>query len=261
MTHRGLIANVFTATEPVYGAREAEAIARLFAERRTELSTADLADLGAARPIQYILGVADFYGLELAVGEWVLIPRPETEELVRWIVDDNHNHDPLTILDIGTGSGAIAIALAKNLPQARVTAIDVSPEALEFARRNNEKYSTGVTLLQADIFDPALDLGHFDIVVSNPPYIPESQRIAMHDNVTKYEPPTALFVSDNDPLVFYRAIARFTRRSLAENGALYLEIHEYLAHETASLLTAKGFGETTMRQDLNSKPRMIRCRP
>ena len=261
-------------------------------------------EIASARPIQYILGAADFADLELAVGEGVLIPRPETEELVRWITDEHNAADArfsreTTILDIGTGSGAIAIALAKSLSEASVTAIDISPEALKYARLNNEKYSAGVTFLEADILDPALDLtpptlgrpdcdpapgltpppsvGHdgdpeprlapdgsqlstkFDVIVSNPPYIPAAERQQMADNVTKYEPATALFVPDADPLVFYRAIARFARRSLNSGGALYFEIHENLADEVAELLTAEGFRDIEIRNDINSKPRMIKC--
>ncbi len=188
------------------------------------------------------------------------------------------------ILDIGTGSGAIAIALAKNLPEARVTAIDVSEKALGFARRNNEKYSAGVEFLQADILSvasatqpeatPGEGLTHcsrgsrtpiagfglpFDIIVSNPPYIPETQRKTMHDNVAKYEPEGALFVPDDDPLVFYREIAKFALRALVENGVLYFEIHEDFSRETAELLAAEGFTQVVVRQDINGKPRMVRA--
>ncbi len=285
MTHKELINKVLSVAEPLYGLREARAIARLFAERRANFSAyeqtdfaSDLADIAAARPVQYVLGVADFYDLELAVGEGVLIPRPETEELVRWILDDvrtgrmtgtssptTHRERQTRILDIGTGSGAIAISLAQNLPQALVSAIDASPKALKYAHSNSAKYATGVRFEQADILDPNLNLGQFDIIVSNPPYIPESERFDMHDNVTRHEPPTALFVPDDDPLKFYRAIARFARRSLnfhasdRTKGALYLEVHENFAHETASLLNTEGFVQITIKQDINGKNRMIRA--
>lgn len=251
---------VKAAAAPVYGEREAAAIARLFALRRPEGPTgADLTDIEAARPVQYILGVADFYDLELAVGGGVLIPRPETEELVRWIVDNVRGKTGARILDVGTGSGAIAIALAKNLPGARVTAIDISEDALGFARANGEKYSAGVEFRRADILDPTLEIGRFDVIVSNPPYIPASERAAMHDNVVKYEPGSALFVPDDDPLVFYRAIAKFARRSLAPGGELYFEIHENFSHGTAALLAAEDFCGIVVREDLNSKPRMARA--
>jgi release factor glutamine methyltransferase len=279
MTRRELIESLKSAAEPVYGEREAAAVARLVAEVRYGLTRADLAlepnaevdlgagfrklvaDLAAARPVQYILGVADFDGLELAVGEGVLIPRPETEELVRWIADDSKNSK--TILDIGTGSGAIAIALAKRLPNAQVTAIDISGEALRWARENNERTGARVTMLEADILEPGLDLKKdpYDVIVSNPPYIPASERAVMAANVVQHEPSGALFVPDDDPLVFYRAIAKFAKRYLSKGGTLYFEIHENLAREVAELLKAEGFRDIELREDINDKPRMIRCRP
>ncbi len=293
MTRRELIESMTAAAEPLYGAREAAAIARLVAERRYGLSRAEcalepnreidtsnfqlstfnslLADLAAARPVQYILGVADFDGMELAVGEGVLIPRPETEELVRWIASSlrgaSGDEAIPRILDIGTGSGAIAIALARRLPQAQVTAIDISPEALKYARQNNEKYSAGVELIQADILnEKTLSTFNFqlstkfDTIVSNPPYIPAAERGRMAANVADHEPPTALFVPDDDPLVFYRAIARFARSGLAPGGELYFETHELTARSVVELLRAEGFTDIELREDINSKPRMIRCR-
>lgn len=279
MTRKELINDIISAAEPVYGEREAAAIARLVAEKRYGLSRADIAlypdaeidagddpdglfaDLAAARPVQYILGAAYFDGMEFVVGEGVLIPRPETEELVRWIADDAGNAK--TVLDIGAGSGAIAIALAKRLPQAHVTAIDISSEALKFARRNNEKYSGGIVFHEADIFDIEKSslFTDLDVIVSNPPYITSSERASMAANVVRYEPENALFVPDDDPLVFYRAIARFARRGLSPAGALYFEIHETAAAAVVELLQAEGFGDTEVRDDINSKPRMVRCRP
>ncbi|MDR2894647.1 MAG: peptide chain release factor N(5)-glutamine methyltransferase [Alistipes sp.] len=282
MTRRELIESLKAAAEPVYGEREAAAVARLVAERRYGLSRAEvalhpgaevavgdelnsiLADLAAARPAQYILGVADFDGLELAVGEGVLVPRPETEELVRWVADDSKNAE--TILDIGTGSGAIAIALARRLPGARVTAIDISGEALRWARANNERTGAGVTMIEADIlatdnYQLSIVNYQLDVIVSNPPYIPASERAVMAANVVRHEPAGALFVPDDDPLIFYRAIAKFARRFLSQDGALYFEIHETLAREVAELLAAEGFREIETRRDINDKPRMIKCRP
>ena len=275
MTRRELIENLRSAAGPVYGEQEAAAIARLVAEKRYGISRAEvaleplaavdegsgfgelLADIAASRPVQYILGRADFYGMELEVGEGVLIPRPETEELVRWIVES----EPVAkeILDIGTGSGAIAIALAKNIAGASVTGIDVSPDAMKFARRNNETTGAGVTLKEADALDPGLELGQFDIIVSNPPYIPASQRARMAANVAEYEPQVALFVPDGDPLLFYRAIAKFARRSLRTGGSLYFETHEETAYSAADILAGEGFREIKVREDINSKPRMIKC--
>ncbi|MDR2882166.1 MAG: peptide chain release factor N(5)-glutamine methyltransferase [Alistipes sp.] len=279
MTRRELQERLVAAAQPVYGEREAATIARLVAEKRYGLSRADialvpgaevdpgegferlLADLAAARPVQYILGVADFDGMELAVGEGVLIPRPETEELVRWISTDSP--DAKTILDIGTGSGAIAIALARRLPGARVTGIDISPGALRYARLNNERTGAGVELIEADILnaDLAPAPGEFDVIVSNPPYIPAVERARMAANVVDHEPPGALFVPDADPLLFYRAIARFARRSLAPGGTLWFETHETTAAGVVGMLEAEGFADVELREDINSKPRMIRCRP
>jgi release factor glutamine methyltransferase len=275
MTRRELVENIRAVAEGVYGEREAEAIARLVAERRYGLARAAVAleplrevdegadfgqllsEIATARPVQYILGVADFYGLELAVGEGVLIPRPETEELVRWIIRSEPH--ARAILDVGTGSGAIAIALAKNLPSAAVTAIDISQDALAFAHRNNEATGAGVTLRLGDALDSGLDVGRFDVIVSNPPYIPAHERVTMAANVTEYEPESALFVPDADPLVFYRAIARTARRSLVAGGALYFEIHERMARQVAELLEQEDFVEIEIREDLNSKPRMARA--
>jgi release factor glutamine methyltransferase len=268
-----------TACHPSNGGEPANAPNNTF---NFQLSTFNsiLADIAAARPVQYILGVADFYGLEFEVGEGVLVPRPETEELVHFIIKNYElrikNGLRANILDIGTGSGAIAIALAKNLPQARVTAIDISGEALEYARRNSEKHSAGVTFYKADILQPdnnsqfsnreALDQksrilnSQLDIIVSNPPYIPAAERAAMADNVVRYEPAGALFVPDDDPLLFYRRIAKFARRYLHSRGALYFEIHETMGEEMREMLAAEGFSDIELREDINSKPRMMRCR-
>ncbi len=258
---------IFSAAETIYGAREAGAIARLVAEKcatapvQKGFAEKIAAEISTSKPIQYILGTADFYDLELFVGKGVLIPRPETEELVRWIVDDNDElrKTNYKILDIGTGSGAIAIALAKNLPSAQVTGVDVSDEALKYARRNNEKYAAGVEFVQGDIFELEGMGEKFDIIASNPPYIPEAERRQMHDNVTKWEPSGSLFVPDNDPLLFYRAIARFARHALKENGSLYFEIHEKMGPQVAELLKNEGLKNIELREDINSKPRMVKC--
>lgn len=276
MTRRELVENIRKAAEPVYGEPEAGAIARLVAEKRYGLKRSDialeplsevdegagfgrlLAAIAAARPVQYILGAADFYGMEFAVGEGVLIPRPETEELVRWIIESEPKAG--TVLDIGTGSGAIAIAIARNLAAARVTAIDISQDALDFTRRNNENCGGCVTIKEADILDPVLELGRFDVIVSNPPYVPVGEKAAMAGNVVRYEPEMAIFVPDADPLVYYRAIAAFARRSLNPGGALYLEVHENMAHPVADTLAGAGMKTIEIREDMNSKPRMVRCR-
>ncbi|MDR0907554.1 MAG: peptide chain release factor N(5)-glutamine methyltransferase [Rikenellaceae bacterium] len=275
MTRRELLENIRAVAQGVYGEREAEAIARLVAEKRYGLLRSEIAleplrevdegadfgqllsEIATARPVQYILGTADFYGLELTVGEGVLVPRPETEELVRWIIESEP--DAREILDVGTGSGAIAIALAKNLPASTVTAIDISEDALSFARRNSEATDAGVVTRQGDALDSRLDVGSFDVIVSNPPYIPARERVAMAANVADFEPALALFVPDADPLVFYRAIARLAGRSLVAGGALYFEIHEQMADQIVELLEQEGLTDIEIRQDLNDKPRMARA--
>lgn len=236
-----------------------------------------LAQLKKERPLQYILGVAHFMDLELKVNEHVLIPRPETEELVQWILEDvkeQHNRDAersrsvistplndrsLQILDIGTGSGCIAIALAKQLPNAKVYALDVSEEALRVARENAKSNQVDVEFLHQSILDPELDLElQFDIIVSNPPYVRDLEKSEMNKNVKEYEPNLALFVPDDDALVFYRAIAQFSERHLAKQGCLYLEINQYLGEETKSVLKAHNFSEIELRKDIFGNDRMLK---
>lgn len=226
-----------------------------------------LAQLKLEKPLQYILGTAHFMDMELNVNENVLIPRPETEELVQWILDDcqvERSRDPLNILDIGTGSGCIAIALAKNIPTAKVFALDVSGEALEVARENARLNQVDVTFLKNDILqlaldpDPELEL-EFDIIVSNPPYVRELEKEEMKNNVKDHEPSLALFVSDGDPLIFYRAIAQFCGTRLKEKGSLYLEINQYLAEETKTLLKAHNFSEIELRKDIFGNDRMLKA--
>ena len=219
--------------------------------------------LAEGRPIQYVIGRADFYGEEYIVREGVLIPRPETEELVGWALERAASMTNPQVVDICTGSGCIAIALKKNLKQASVTAIDISNEALAIARENAEALQAEVEFIKDDVLSglPTLANRHFDIIVSNPPYIPSSEQSAMHINVTGYEPHLALFVADNDPLVFYRLIAQRAREILTENGFLLFEIHETLAAATASMLESEGYTDIEIRNDFRQKPRMICCRP
>ena len=208
-------------------------------------------------PIQYILGKADFYGLTFFVNSQVLIPRQETEELVDWIIKDNK----LTpkILDIGTGSGCIPVSLAKNIPEAEVFAFDISEEALVVANQNATDNHVGVRTQVVDIlhWEAASVDKTFDIIVSNPPYVKEEEKDLMLDHVLNHEPHLALFVSDDDPLIFYRSIAEFAQRYLSPEGKLYFEINEALGNETASLLKEKGFPNVTLRKDINGKDRMI----
>ena len=245
-----------------------------------------LAHLKLEKPLQYILGTTHFMGLELQVNENVLIPRPETEELVQWILDDisseksdirhqktevrnqpnekdteNLIPPPLTILDIGTGSGCIAIALAKNLPDAKVYALDVSEEALEVAQKNAESNGVDIGFMHQDIFNPELELEselHFDIIVSNPPYVRELEKKEINKNVKDFEPDTAFFVSDEDPLVFYKAIMGFSENNLNENGSLYFEINQYLGEETKALFNTRNFSEIELRKDIFGNDRMLK---
>ena len=216
--------------------------------------------LSAGRPVQYIIGKTEFCGEEFTVREGVLIPRPETEELVMWAREVSKEFPSPRILDLCTGSGCIAIALKKLIPAATVTAIDLSAEALSIAQENATKLGADVRFLADDVLQGVPQLGdkQFDIIVSNPPYIPISEREAMHINVTNFEPSMALFVEDSDPLIFYREIARIAKSRLSDRGALLFEIHELLADETLQMLHSEGF-EAELRHDFLNKPRMICC--
>lgn len=220
-----------------------------------------LDELCTGKPIQYILKEAWFYRLPFVVGPDVLIPRDETEELVDMIIKTEQSTagKGKQLLDIGTGSGCIAIALKKNLPNFEVFALDVSPGALSIAQENAKRNAVEVTFIEADIlkYEPT---GKYDIIVSNPPYVKNDERQAMHQNVLKFEPHTALFVPDQDPLIFYRAIAFFASATLVEGGSLYFEINEYLGAEMVSLMKEKGFQDVRLIQDMQGKDRMLSCR-
>lgn len=217
--------------------------------------------LKQSEPVQYILNEAWFYGLTLAVDSSVLIPRPETEELVELIVK-RHKEEKPRILDIGTGSGCIAIALAKHLPGAEVWAVDVSAEALQTARRNAALNQAEVHFLQADILHPnaAELIPHtYNIIVSNPPYVLESEKAAMEKNVLEYEPGLALFVPDEAPLRFYRAIARLGKQKLEDNGFLYFEINARCGTEMISMLEEEKYRHIRLIQDIYGKDRMTQA--
>ena len=220
-------------------------------------------ELAEGRPIQYVVGRADFYGEEFAVREGVLIPRPETEELVGWALERAEAFTNPQIVDICTGSGCIAISLKKNLKSATVAAIDISDEALAIARENATALQADVEFIKDDVLSglPMLNDRLFDIIVSNPPYIPSSEQNAMHINVTGFEPHLALFVADDDPLIFYRLIAQRASEILTDDGVLLFEIHETLAEATASMLEGEGYTNIEIRNDFRQKPRMICCRP
>ncbi|KIA96479.1 hypothetical protein OC25_01615 [Pedobacter kyungheensis] len=220
-----------------------------------------LNDLQLGKPIQYILGEAHFYGLVFKVNEHVLIPRPETEELVDWVIADNNSQfavSDIKILDIGTGSGCIPVTLKKHLPQAKVSTLDVSGEAIAVARQNAMQNGVEVDFIEADILSFKSEL-KFDVIVSNPPYIRLLELAEMHENVLANEPHLALFVSDEDPLIFYEAIASFAQTNLNPGGKLYFEINEYLGKETVDMLDTKGFKNIELRKDMQGKNRMVRC--
>ncbi|MBO6057365.1 MAG: peptide chain release factor N(5)-glutamine methyltransferase [Bacteroidales bacterium] len=219
------------------------------------------------KPVQYIIGETEFCGIRFFVNENVLIPRPETEELVNMIVScrDKACLVPTgyNVLDIGTGSGCIAISLAKLMPDSNVTAVDVSEKALEVAKKNAEANEVNVTFIKDDILNPQnRDLlnGQFDIIVSNPPYVCESEKSDMRANVLDYEPSTALFVSDNDPLVFYRKILEFAQKALKPNGEVWFEINEKFGNEMKNLCHEMGFKNAEIIKDFRDRDRILKAR-
>jgi release factor glutamine methyltransferase len=218
-------------------------------------------ELRSWRPVQYIVGKADFADMELTVREGVLIPRPETEELVDWVAREAK--EGARILDVCTGSGCIAIALRRMVPSSEVWAMDISPEALAIARENGAEYAPEVRFVEGDAlvdFSAQFKGVMFDAIVSNPPYIPERDRALMRPNVTEHEPDIALFVEDSDPLIFYRAIAQTGRKMLNADGHLYFEIYESLVEEMVAMLEREGYTEVTVKEDFRGKPRMICAR-
>ena len=216
-------------------------------------------------PIQYILGETEFFGMPITVNKQVLIPRPETEELVSWIIEDVDKKET-TILDIGTGSGCIAISLAKKLNNAVVSAIDISNKAIEVAKKNALVNNVNVEYSSVDVlnFEDKLVLqdkwkSKFDIIVSNPPYVRMQEKKLMQLNVIDHEPDIALFVEDDDPLLFYRKISQLSKQYLRQNGTLYLEINEYLGLEMEKMLNKAGFKNVVLKKDMFGKNRMIKC--
>ncbi|WP_276503561.1 peptide chain release factor N(5)-glutamine methyltransferase [Terrimonas pollutisoli] len=212
-------------------------------------------------PVQYVMNESWFCGLKLYVDKNVLIPRPETEELVEWIISDcKFPVNALSILDIGTGSGCIPIALKKRLPKAQVWSCDISEGALEVAKKNASTLGIDVNFLRLDFLNEEKrnTLYKFDIIVSNPPYIPVKDKLTMHRNVLDFEPGTALFVPDNDALVFYKALADFGKTHLNKKGFIYAEIHESIGKLTKELFESNGY-TPTIKKDMQGKERMIRC--
>ncbi len=267
---------------PIYDVGEAESFFYLILEDKKQLKRIDLAlnldltfsneeiqlwnsildSLKEEIPIQYLLGKTSFYGLEFEVNENVLIPRPETEELVDWIISNPQIHkstNPLRILDIGTGSGCIAISLAKNIPNAQVFAIDVSEKALATAQKNAEINEVDVTFLEKNILETDDLEQQFDIIVSNPPYVRELEKLEIKKNVLYNEPHLALFVEDNDALIFYRKIAELAQKNGFPNGQLFFEINQYLGKEMMELLEKMSFKNIELRKDIYGNDRMIKA--
>jgi len=210
-------------------------------------------------PIQYIVGETAFYGLMFKVDKNVLIPRPETEELVELILQNHKNSNSLKILDVGTGSGCIAISLAKNLPNSEVSAIDISAEAINVAKNNAEFNQVTIDFIPANILTIEKLPDTFDVIVSNPPYVRELEKAQMQQNVLSNEPHIALFVKDENPLLFYDKIAELAKKHLTENGVLYFEINQYLGLETVELLKSKGFKNIELKKDIYGVDRMVKC--
>jgi release factor glutamine methyltransferase len=291
MTYRNVYDHYIKIITPLYDLQEAESITSWIFEDKLGLSKIQLllrgnevisevkanelayalVRLSKGEPIQYVLGYTNFYGLKIKVNRHVLIPRPETEELVAWIVQEQMLRQPCNMLDVGTGSGCIAIALKTQLPQATVTAIDISEEALLIAGTNAEFHQVEISFLKADLLrndsksyqiDAAgsnISVNTFDIIVSNPPYIPLGEAVTMHRNVTAYEPHIALFVPDDDPLIYYQAIASLASSYLSTNGSIYLELHQNHASQVADLLNSFGFSNIKINNDLQGKQRMIKA--
>ncbi len=224
-----------------------------------------LTELKTGKPVQYVLGHTEFYNLPFNVTSAVLIPRPETEELVQWMIDTAKQSAKTIhhVLDIGTGSGCIAISLKKHLPDIKVFAIDISTEALKIAAGNATSNSVDIDFIEADIlnFDKTVELPKFDLIVSNPPYVTEADKLLMHKNVTGFEPHIALFVPEREPLLFYDAIADFALERLCDGGQLFFEINESLGKKTVALLKAKSFRDIELRKDMSGRDRMVRATP
>ncbi len=273
---RTLLKKLRDALRPIYGNGETEAIIRIIFHYLKGWNTVDLLvheqdtaseflqgevekileRLLKHEPIQYITGEARFHGLQLKVTPNVLIPRPETAELVDLIVDDADGKEDLRVLDICTGSGCIAVALARSLKFPVITAVDISAAALEVARENSAALKAKVKYVEADIFK-WVPKDTFDIIVSNPPYIDESEKSGMDDNVLKYEPSQALFVPDENPLIFYKRIAEIGIKTLMPGGRLYLEINPRHAVPLSDYLMDMGFLEVEIRKDSFDKERFI----
>ncbi|PWU03376.1 MAG: peptide chain release factor N(5)-glutamine methyltransferase [Bacteroidetes bacterium] len=269
----------------IYGGREAENIASLVMGHLTGMNRLDRLmkikeqmpedqqnrllkyqhELISHKPVQYVLGETWFYGLRLYVDENVLIPRPETEELVDWVVNDyskNIASENIRILDIGTGSGCIALGLKKKLSGAQVQGIDISEGALKVAQLNAKENEIQVEFIKSDFLQEMErdKLGKFEIIISNPPYIPYSDKNSMNKNVLDFEPHLALFVNNNRPLIFYETVSNFAKSHLANGGTIYFELHESLGEHAVQLFKLNGFAHIELKKDMQGKDRMLRVR-
>ncbi|MBR2647394.1 MAG: peptide chain release factor N(5)-glutamine methyltransferase [Sediminibacterium sp.] len=232
----------------------------LIEQRKVESLQQAIVKLQQGMPIQYVLGEAWFYGFIFSVSEHTLIPRPETEELVAWVLSDlNNNISQVNLLDVGTGSGCIPITIAKKISTIKTYGVDISTNALAIAKKNAQTIGSDTQFLQLDFLDTSKwdSLPPVDILISNPPYIAEKEKASMHKNVLDYEPHIALFVPDNDPLIFYKQILLFAETKLQMNTLIYLELNEALAMQTAALFSSASF-ETTLKKDMQGKYRMLK---
>lgn len=267
----------------IYGANEVNSFFYLLVEHILSISRLDLAlnpkmdinelkeqyfidalnRLKKQEPIQYIIGETDFFGLKFKVNKHTLIPRPETEELVQYIIDEYKTNQKINILDIGTGTGCIAISLANELKNANVFALEVSKEALKIAKENAKFNAVSVEFIEANILSVSRSALHdeskFDIIASNPPYVRYSEKQIMKPNVLNFEPELALYVNDENPLQFYEAIVKFAVHNLNNEGKLYFEINQYLGNETRQLLSKYNFSNIELKKDLFGNDRMIKC--
>ena len=259
---------------PLYGEREAAAICRIVFEDVFSLQSLNSSKeferiealkkiqkrLLQSEPVQYITGQADFYGLKFFVDRNVLIPRPETEELVFWVKDTFKNKmETARILDIGTGSGCIIITLKHLLPEIEASGIDIVPEAILVAKRNAVLNRTSINFWLQDILNMPNEGGVYHCIVSNPPYIPHTEKHLMANNVLNFEPHTALFVENGNALIFYRAIAEYGLEHIVDDGFLFFEVNEYNAKEVSGLLSELGYQDVQLKQDMSGKDRMIRA--
>ncbi|UEG55302.1 peptide chain release factor N(5)-glutamine methyltransferase [Mucilaginibacter daejeonensis] len=271
-----------TRLEPLYAAQEIEALTSLVLVELTGRSRAQLKAFGDSKlthdqverltnvldqlltgmPVQYVLGYTEFYGHTFKVTPAVLIPRPETEELVEWVAQTIGHQQGLKLMDIGTGSGCIPISLKLTNTENELYAVDISSEALDIAKENAVSNQADITFVETDILKPLpaqIAVERFNVIISNPPYVTGADKRQMHKNVTDFEPHMALFVPDDDPLLFYVRIADVAQKLLVDGGYLFFEINESFGQETSTMLASKGFKNIELRQDMSGRDRMIRC--